>query len=200
MPCSICDEEYNQQEREPKVLPCGHTVCLRCLQQMQHWQCPTCRKSYSGPPESLPKNFELLELMERLRIQGNNTRFSYGRCKGCRAPATTLCWDVHEVWNTKAALDHYLHFDVLSLASASLKDLQTECKGGGGRAMRAITLLDRESWELTLRGGDHVLTGVVGTTMDPLIKAMCLIMAARVDLTQEGAYDACSGQPQRQGS
>ncbi|KAE8746132.1 hypothetical protein FOCC_FOCC007133 [Frankliniella occidentalis] len=29
--------------------------------------------SYSGPPESLPKNFELLELMERLRIQGNNT-------------------------------------------------------------------------------------------------------------------------------
>ena len=29
--CSICDFIYNSSARVPKVLPCGHTFCDRCI-------------------------------------------------------------------------------------------------------------------------------------------------------------------------
>ena len=35
MECGICDEEFNLTEREPCVLPCGHTFCTLCVNRSQ---------------------------------------------------------------------------------------------------------------------------------------------------------------------
>ena len=29
--CKICMDKYNELERKPLFLPCGHTFCARCL-------------------------------------------------------------------------------------------------------------------------------------------------------------------------
>jgi hypothetical protein len=34
MECVVCFEMYSSAERRPKILPCGHTFCLSCVQKM----------------------------------------------------------------------------------------------------------------------------------------------------------------------
>ena len=31
--CDICFETYNKQDRQPRVMCCGHTICKDCLQK-----------------------------------------------------------------------------------------------------------------------------------------------------------------------
>jgi len=60
--CSICTQVYT----DPRVLPCGHTFCFKCLetyskarQPEEDLACPMCRKELtlpSGGVEDLPKN------------------------------------------------------------------------------------------------------------------------------------------------
>ncbi|XP_052129099.1 uncharacterized protein LOC113217393 isoform X1 [Frankliniella occidentalis] len=64
MDCDSCLEDYDQAERVPKIVPCGHTVCLRCLRQSARRQCPTCCRYFFNEPDTLPNNFTLLQLME----------------------------------------------------------------------------------------------------------------------------------------
>ncbi|TNV86534.1 hypothetical protein FGO68_gene7498 [Halteria grandinella] len=61
--CPICLEGYNQQEKCPKVLKCGHTLCLKCLQkQFKNLQCPICRDQLSNEPLlKIPSNYQILE-------------------------------------------------------------------------------------------------------------------------------------------
>lgn len=44
MDCDICLELFDSSERRPKVLPCGHTYCLRCLGELRKKACPADRK------------------------------------------------------------------------------------------------------------------------------------------------------------
>ena len=39
--CVVCFEEKN-----PLVLPCGHTVCFSCIQLLKKSFCPMCRKAF----------------------------------------------------------------------------------------------------------------------------------------------------------
>lgn len=32
--CMVCTELYNEKEQRPKLLQCGHTFCLRCLNEI----------------------------------------------------------------------------------------------------------------------------------------------------------------------
>ncbi|XP_038044927.1 RING finger protein nhl-1-like [Patiria miniata] len=67
--CKVCMEKYGKN-REPKVLPCGHTYCHICLDQccrgtMIH--CPKCRREHPVPfggVEKLPKNFVIQDLLD----------------------------------------------------------------------------------------------------------------------------------------
>ena len=39
--CQVCNERFDQGERNPKSLPCNHTFCLPCLTQIfDHAQPP----------------------------------------------------------------------------------------------------------------------------------------------------------------
>jgi len=70
--CSICTEVCT----DPRVLPCFHTYCLKCIQgwskgklPREKLSCPLCRKQCSLPEEGvsgLPKNF-FVEKMVHIR-------------------------------------------------------------------------------------------------------------------------------------
>ena len=54
--CSICLETF----KEPKILPCIHTFCLRCLDTYckdknpgEEETCPFCRKIFTIPPDGM---------------------------------------------------------------------------------------------------------------------------------------------------
>lgn len=69
--CSICLDRYCN----PKVLPCLHTFCERCLQnyipaQSLSLSCPVCRQTSILPERgvpALPNNFFITNLMEVLQ-------------------------------------------------------------------------------------------------------------------------------------
>lgn len=29
--CGVCNEEYSEEFKMPKILPCGHTYCIFCV-------------------------------------------------------------------------------------------------------------------------------------------------------------------------
>jgi len=59
--CSICTEVYT----DPRVLPCGHTYCLKCIEALSKDKqpgdklaCPLCREEFTVPSNgvgNLPK-------------------------------------------------------------------------------------------------------------------------------------------------
>uniref|UniRef100_A0A0K0DET3 RING-type domain-containing protein n=1 Tax=Angiostrongylus cantonensis TaxID=6313 RepID=A0A0K0DET3_ANGCA len=72
--CGICFQPYNDSERLPKVLSCGHTNCLACLNSwVKHGSsvfpvCAVCRKITHKPVYLLPNNFQLLEVLRRMKL------------------------------------------------------------------------------------------------------------------------------------
>nr|8AMS_C Chain C, Tripartite motif-containing protein 2 [Homo sapiens]8AMS_D Chain D, Tripartite motif-containing protein 2 [Homo sapiens] len=79
--CSICLERY----KNPKVLPCLHTFCERCLQNYipAHsltLSCPVCRQTSILPEKgvaALQNNFFITNLMDVLqRTPGSNAEES----------------------------------------------------------------------------------------------------------------------------
>ena len=74
--CSVCMSPFT----EPKILPCFHTFCLHCLNELQRTSgkhgeitCPECRRNYqvpgSGYPKDLPANFRMNSLLDVMAIQ-----------------------------------------------------------------------------------------------------------------------------------
>jgi hypothetical protein len=62
--CSICAFNFNNKDRLPICLPCGHSICKTCVYSMKHSSltgvCPFDRKEYFFIQELLPVNFSLL--------------------------------------------------------------------------------------------------------------------------------------------
>ena len=91
--CSVCLNAFT----DPKILPCFHTFCLQCLNQLQqtsgtHGQitCPECRTKVqipgSGDPKELPTNFRMNSLLDVMAIQNcNSTGVKCGNCDNTNA-------------------------------------------------------------------------------------------------------------------
>ena len=68
MDCPSCYLVFNDRQRIPLNIPCGHTYCLECLLKIYddkgYIRCPTCRKEFSNDvkPKSLSKNYIALDL------------------------------------------------------------------------------------------------------------------------------------------
>ncbi|XP_037086633.1 E3 ubiquitin-protein ligase SH3RF1-like [Pollicipes pollicipes] len=66
--CAIC---LNQLSDSNRVLPCQHTFCLHCLQDVVasrgQLHCPECRTPVTTPVDQLPQNIVLIRLLETLR-------------------------------------------------------------------------------------------------------------------------------------
>ena len=70
--CSVCLERLDHTS---KVLPCQHTFCRRCLEEIlstqQELRCPECRTLVTVRVEDLPPNILLVRLLEGLKTQGH---------------------------------------------------------------------------------------------------------------------------------
>ena len=71
--CCVCEEVYNLEERKPLLLPCSHTFCRSCLQQLKSTNnelCPVCRASWTGQTvDSLPFIRQLADSSDKVNIK-----------------------------------------------------------------------------------------------------------------------------------
>eukprot|EP00252_Welwitschia_mirabilis_P017854 TRINITY_DN3975_c0_g1_i1.p1 TRINITY_DN3975_c0_g1~~TRINITY_DN3975_c0_g1_i1.p1 ORF type:complete len:1637 (-),score=359.35 TRINITY_DN3975_c0_g1_i1:440-5350(-) len=71
--CTVCQITYNEEERVPMMLQCGHSFCKECLSHMfsesvdDTLQCPRCRQlsKVGNSVEGLRKNFAVLQFIQR---------------------------------------------------------------------------------------------------------------------------------------
>lgn len=64
--CPICFDPYNDKEKIPRILTCGHTFCQHCLMDLRTSNiltCPTCRSYFSPDVKQLIKNFTILDYL-----------------------------------------------------------------------------------------------------------------------------------------
>ena len=69
--CAICCDQY----KDPRMLPCRHAFCKRCLEEYQESReqqrdilvCPVCKKATNLPPQgisSLPADFKMKSIVD----------------------------------------------------------------------------------------------------------------------------------------
>ena len=110
--CSICLEGYNDKDKFPRILGCGHSFCSSCLERLIHGhtiRCPTCRSLIVVPTgvAGLSKNFDLLKIVDNQPKQAaENTGPQV--CEPCdkKHPATFCCLDCKENMCDTAAQIH----------------------------------------------------------------------------------------------
>ncbi|XP_027038423.1 roquin-1-like [Pocillopora damicornis] len=61
--CPICYKEFDNHDRQPISLGCGHTFCVSCLSKLSKTQCPTDQAPVETDISKLPYNFALLQLV-----------------------------------------------------------------------------------------------------------------------------------------
>ena len=103
--CSVCMCKFT----DPKLLPCLHTFCLKCLSRIQRTSgiqgiilCPECRREViipgSGDLNALPTNFKINRLLDVLAIKECNT--SGVKCGNCdkRSERSSYCFQCCSFW------------------------------------------------------------------------------------------------------
>ncbi|KAL1114894.1 hypothetical protein AAG570_007718 [Ranatra chinensis] len=73
--CSVCLERLDTSS---KVLPCQHTFCKKCLEEIvsthKELRCPECRILVDVKIDDLPPNVLLMRILEGMRNSGPNKR------------------------------------------------------------------------------------------------------------------------------
>jgi hypothetical protein len=65
--CEICQGLFDCYQNIPKVLPCGHTICLKCIERMRNKEiarCPFDRKILDFDDDRLMNNYYIISLIE----------------------------------------------------------------------------------------------------------------------------------------
>ena len=72
--CPVCLDTFDDTLRRPRTLPCGHTVCTLCSNELKAQgavTCPTCRVSHAVPEVGqFPISYAIEGLVRRLRGAG----------------------------------------------------------------------------------------------------------------------------------
>jgi len=80
--CSVCLEQLDQSS---KALPCQHTFCRRCLEEIverrKELRCPECRVLVEEDVDDLPANILLVRILEGLNIQKTTIKPSENQVK-----------------------------------------------------------------------------------------------------------------------
>ena len=88
--CPVCCQEFD----DPRVLPCGHDLCYRCLSNIQlfgYIKCPYCCKSTDVPLSELPKSSIISNAkMEEDHKEENNIGSKH-KCTFCAVKTNLFC-------------------------------------------------------------------------------------------------------------
>ena len=88
MECELCSSQWNLDLKIPKILPCGHSFCLKCLygiiekhKKEEPFKCPNCKREIEmlktkKDINNLPKNIQLLSLLDKVETQKSRTNIS----------------------------------------------------------------------------------------------------------------------------
>ncbi|KAJ1524591.1 hypothetical protein ONE63_011077 [Megalurothrips usitatus] len=90
--CTECLKPFDHDQHRPKVLPCGHSLCLQCLQKPL-FRCPSDKKTFGYQPLKLPDNYSVLYFLEpakSLSAAAPPPPYLLG-CLTCRGPLTEEC-------------------------------------------------------------------------------------------------------------
>ena len=106
MECDLCFNQWNSDYRIPKILPCGHTFCLKCLYRKvekykkdeEIFKCPNCERKIEEIKSkkdiyNLPKNTQLLSLLDKVETQKSRTNISNISMSMSIPPASTSYLD-----------------------------------------------------------------------------------------------------------
>ena len=168
--CSVCMSPFT----DPKILPCFHTFCLHCLNELQRTSgkhgeitCPECRKKFqvpgSGYPKDLPANFRMNSLLDVVAIQKCNIAgVKCGNCEKTSAQSfycfkccTFWCDDCITAHNIiRANKDHR----IWRLRIFEIKTLKT-CWSGQYFARRST--MKTKSWSFFARTVDSPSVALV---------------------------------------
>ncbi|XP_064157574.1 tripartite motif-containing protein 3-like [Anguilla rostrata] len=202
--CSICLDHYHN----PKVLPCLHTFCERCLQnyippQSLTLSCPVCRQTSILPEKgvaALQNNFFITNLMEVLQRGPECARpeaCSVLESVSAAVAGTPLCCPNHEgkvmefyceSCETAMCLEctegeHREHVtvplrDVLEQHKAALKNQLDAIRGRLPQLTAAIELVSEISKQLTERKNEAV--SEINCTFEELERALNLRKSALI--------------------
>ncbi|XP_052794899.1 E3 ubiquitin-protein ligase SH3RF3-like isoform X2 [Mya arenaria] len=88
--CSVC---LDQLDDTSKVLPCQHTFCKRCLEEIvstkHELRCPECRFLVEMRVEDLPSNILLIRLLEGLKAQARSAIAQSRKRESVGSPGST---------------------------------------------------------------------------------------------------------------
>ena len=126
--CSICLKLYT----DPRVLPCLHSFCERCLESLRSVsypvRCPVCRADTTSGTSSLPVAFHLNNLREvydvlqklfnseQLKCDNCTLHDAIRYCKECNKFLCKSCIDTHNKWSS------FTHHNLLSLEDLKSSD------------------------------------------------------------------------------
>ncbi|XP_069161731.1 tripartite motif-containing protein 59-like [Procambarus clarkii] len=69
--CSVCYNDYDDNQLRPRTLPCGHTFCSQCIDNaIKNGQlnCPSCRAEHAATAATLfPINYGMEALIRKLK-------------------------------------------------------------------------------------------------------------------------------------
>ncbi|KAJ3594380.1 hypothetical protein NHX12_003687 [Muraenolepis orangiensis] len=87
--CPVCQDLFT----EPRQLPCGHSVCMQCLESMVGhaaelpFRCPDCR-AYFGKVVAVQKSYRLASVVEDFKETMKQTTLAVKTCLKCEV---SLC-------------------------------------------------------------------------------------------------------------
>ncbi len=76
MDCTLCYDQFNQTERQPMILPCGHSFCKLCIDIVEQkngvgMECPFKCKMLNQNYAKARINITVLDLIKKKKI-GND--------------------------------------------------------------------------------------------------------------------------------
>ena len=137
--CPIFTLEYNNQENEPRILTCGHTICLYCLKilmqsQAKNLLCPLCKKKLGSLKrlnlDNFPKNYALLELVEDTKTYQTHRSAVEMVCLDCEIEMCPKCIRSHQGHNIESYEDFRseVEYKVNKLRALSKQPIQPSLK------------------------------------------------------------------------
>ncbi len=134
--CTICFEEYSSEKHIPRILPCFHSLCEPCIENIfrtctgkKQLQCPECRVTHKADRQgakTFPQNRYIishlpmkkkLETLEAERNLQSEIENKYMRCPDHKLEMTLICTEEHcnEKICSRCYLDEHKLHDIMDI-------------------------------------------------------------------------------------